>query len=100
MYFTLFVKTSGLSVLLIILVFFEINSKGFSFNFSKKVDYDNECKKFIIKLTSLLPEIKKTLPSTIINAYDRKKKYKMKFLGLMKCESQEQFEKLTKNIYL
>lgn len=71
-----------------------------NFNFSKKVDYDNECKKFIIKLTSLLPEIKKTLPSTIINAYDRKKKYKMKFLGLMKCESQEQFEKLTKNIYL
>jgi hypothetical protein len=67
---------------------------------SNKTTYNRECKNFILDMASLLDEIKKTNPSTITNAYDRKAKYKMKYLGLMKCESEKQFNNLLKKIGL
>ena len=67
---------------------------------SLKKNYNNECKNFIIELVSMVDELKHTKPSQIRRAYDLKKNYKMKYLGLYNCDTEEQFFKLLKKINL
>lgn len=67
---------------------------------TNKTTYNKECKKFIIDMASILDEIRLTDPNTIINAYNRRSKYEMKYLGLMNCKTEEQFNNLLKKIYL
>lgn len=70
------------------------------FNHNNNYNYDSECRNFIIKLASLLPEIEQTMPSTIKNAFYRKKDFNMEFLDLISCESQQHFEELLSKIDL
>jgi hypothetical protein len=62
--------------------------------------YNKECKNFIVELASMLDELNQTDPDQIRSAYDRKKKYKMKYIGLYRCETEKQFLDLLKKIHL
>jgi len=67
---------------------------------SNETTYNSECKKFIVELASMLPEIQGTNIDQIRSAYDRRKKYKMKYLGLYQCETEQEFTQLLKKISL
>lgn len=67
---------------------------------SKSNIYNRECKNFLVQIAKDLDQIRATDPSTIKNAYDRKKKYKMKYVGLHKAKNFNEFSSLLKKINL
>jgi hypothetical protein len=67
---------------------------------SNTIIYNRECKNFLVQIAKDLDQIRATDPSTIKNAYDRKKKYKMKYVGLHKAKNFNEFSSLLKQINL
>lgn len=67
---------------------------------SNSIIYNRECKNFLVQIAKDLDQIRATDPSTIKNAYDRKKKYKMKYVGLHKAKNFNEFSSLLKKINL
>ena len=62
--------------------------------------YDKACKDFVIQLSKVVYEISGSDENSIANAYDRKKKYKMQYLGLFYCKTPEQFTELLNKMNL